>query len=62
MLPVLTYPILSPALMGAMRLTTGLVLGTAIDKDTFLWLKLLIGFDVMYTAAALMLVDFVLVG
>jgi heme exporter protein B len=62
MLPVLTYPILSPALMGAMRLTTGLVLGTAIDKDTFLWLKLLIGFDLMYTAAALMLVDFVLVG
>jgi len=62
MLPVLTYPILSPALMGAMRLTTGLVLGTAIDKDTFLWLKLLIGFDVMYTAAALILVDFVLVG
>jgi heme exporter protein B len=62
MLPVLTYPILSPALMGAMRLTTGLVLGTAIDKDTFLWLKLLIGFDVMYTAAALMLVEFVLVG
>ncbi len=48
--------------MGAMRLTTGLVLGTAIDKDTFLWLKLLIGFDVMYTAAALMLVDFVLGG
>jgi heme exporter protein B len=62
MLPMLTYPILSPALMGAMRLTTGLVLGTAIDKDTFLWLKLLIGFDVMYTAAALMLVEFVLVG
>jgi len=48
--------------MGAMRLTSLLVVGTAIDKDTFLWLKLLIGFDVMYTAAALMLVEFVLIG
>jgi heme exporter protein B len=62
MLPVLTYPILSPALMGAMRLTTGLVVGTAIDKDTVMWLKLLAGFDLMYTAAALLLVEFVLVG
>ena len=62
MLPMMTYPILSPALMGAMRLTSVIIQGQALDKDTFIWLKLLIGFDAVYTAAALVLVDFVLVG
>jgi heme exporter protein B len=62
MLPMMTYPILAPALMGAMRLTAALIQGQALDKDTFIWLKLLVGFDAVYTAAALVLVDFVLVG
>ena len=52
----------SPALMGAMRLTAALIQGPALDKDTLIWLKLLVGFDAVYTAAALVLVDFVLVG
>jgi heme exporter protein B len=62
MLPMMTYPILSPALMGAMRLTAALVQGQAFDKDAAVWLRLLIGFDAVYTVAALVLVDFVLVG
>jgi heme exporter protein B len=62
MLPMMTYPILAPALMGAMRLTAALIQGEALEKDTLIWLKLLIGFDAVYTAAALVLVDFVLVG
>lgn len=62
MLPMLTYPILVPALMGAMKLTGHLVTGMPIDKDTVMWLKMLVGFNVMYTAASLMLVEFVLVG
>jgi heme exporter protein B len=62
MLPMMTYPILAPALMGAMRLTAALIQGQALDKDTLIWLKLLVGFDAVYTAAALVLVDFVLVG
>jgi heme exporter protein B len=62
MLPMMTYPILSPALMGAMRLTAALIQGQALDKDALVWLKLLVGFDAVYTAAALVLVDFVLVG
>ena len=33
MLPMLTYPILVPALMGAMRLTSGLVTGKPIGPD-----------------------------
>jgi heme exporter protein B len=62
MLPMLTYPILVPALMGAMRLTAVLVMGKPIAGDDLSWLKLLIGFDVMYTAASLVLIETVLVS
>jgi heme exporter protein B len=62
MLPMLTYPILMPALMSAMRLTTLLVTGQAIDEENMEWLKLLIGFDVVFTAVSLALVETVLVG
>ncbi len=62
MLPMLTYPILVPALMGAMQLTAGLVNGKPISGDTVSWLKMLIGFDVIFTAVSLVLVETVLVG
>ena len=62
MLPMLTYPILMPALMSAMRLTTSLVNGQPIPEDDFAWLKMLIGFDVVFTAVSLALVETVLVG
>lgn len=62
MLPMLTYPMLVPALMGAMRLTTDLVQGKPIDDDSAVWLKLLVSFDVVYTAVSLLLVETVLVG
>lgn len=62
MLPMLTYPILVPALMAAMKLTTELVMGKPIGPDTVAWLKLLIGFDLMYTSASLVLVETVLVS
>jgi heme exporter protein B len=62
MLPMLTYPILVPALMGAMRLTAILVMGKPITGDDMSWLKMLIGFDVMYTAASLVLIETVLVS
>jgi len=62
MLPMLTYPMLVPALMGAMRLTTDLVQGKPIDDESAVWLKLLISFDVIYTAVSLLLVETVLVG
>jgi heme exporter protein B len=62
MLPMLTYPILVPALIGAMQLTAGLVNGKPISGDQVAWLKMLIGFDVMYTAASVALVETVLVG
>jgi heme exporter protein B len=62
MLPMLTYPILMPALMSAMRLTTSLVNGQPIPDDDFAWLKMLIGFDVVFTAVSLVLIETVLVG
>jgi heme exporter protein B len=62
MLPMLTYPILVPALLGAMQLTSPLIAGTPIGPDTAAWLKMLIGFDAIYTAVSLFLVETVLVS
>ncbi|MBZ5577010.1 MAG: heme exporter protein CcmB [Acidobacteriia bacterium] len=62
MLPMLTYPMLLPALLGAMELTGSLVTGAPIGPETVTWLKLLIGFDVLFTAASVTLVEFILVG
>src|SRR4051795_7328332 len=42
MLPILNFPILIPALLGAMRLSADLIAGQAITADNETWLKLLI--------------------
>jgi len=62
MLPLLTYPVLVPALMAAMQLTMALIAGTPINSENVMWLKMLIGFDIIYTAVSLVLVETVLVG
>jgi heme exporter protein B len=62
MLPMLVYPIMIPALMAAIQLTTPLVAGQPLAGDLLNWLKLLVGFDLIYTTLALALVDTVLVG
>jgi heme exporter protein B len=62
MLPILNFPILIPALLAAMQLTSTLVAGTPITEANDSWLKLLIGFDLMYTAVSLSLVEVVLVS
>ena len=62
MLPILNFPILIPALLGAMQLTSALVAGNPITEANSAWLKMLIGFDVMYTAVSVVLVETVLVG
>jgi heme exporter protein B len=62
MLPLLIYPMMIPALMAAMRLTTDLIAGQPLAGDLQVWLKLLVGFDVIFTALALALVEAVLVG
>jgi heme exporter protein B len=62
MLPTLVYPMLIPALMAAIQLTTPMIAGQPLAGDLYNWLKLLIGFDVIFTALALGLIDTVLVG
>lgn len=61
MLPLLTYPMLVPALMASMQLTVDLVNGRVIGSDPA-WIRVLVSFDIIYTAAALFLVEIVLVG
>jgi heme exporter protein B len=61
MLPVLLYPILIPLLIGAMGTTTALLSGESLGGDNIASLRLLIGFDAIYTALALYLIDFVLI-
>jgi heme exporter protein B len=62
MLPMLVYPIMIPALLAAILLTADLMAGKPLGKDTYVWLRLLAGFDVIYTALAVTLVDHVLLG
>jgi heme exporter protein B len=62
MLPTLVYPMLIPALLGAIRLSTVLIAGEALETDDQIWFKLLAGFDVIFTILSLALVEIVLVG
>lgn len=62
MLPTLVYPMLIPGLMAAIQLTTPLIAGQPLSGDLSAWLKLLVGFDIIFTALALALVETVLVG
>jgi heme exporter protein B len=48
--------------MASMRLTTLILSGQPITGDEFAWFKMLIGFDVIFTALAVTLIDTVLVG
>lgn len=59
MLPMLLYPILVPVLLGAMGTTTGLFGGDASNNEASF--RLLVAFDVIYTALALFMVEFVLI-
>lgn len=61
MLPVLLYPMIIPALMAAMELTTQILAGEPLAAH-FIWLRLLIGFDIIFTALAVALVETVLLG
>jgi heme exporter protein B len=62
MLPTLVYPMLIPALMGAIQLSTVLIAGEPLGTDNIIWFKLLAGFDVIFTMLSLALVEIVLVG
>src|SRR6185503_8773816 len=62
MLPLLVYPLMIPLLLGAMQLSALLVSGQPITGDMTVWLRLLVGFDIIFTALSLALMDTVLLG
>ena len=62
MLPMLVYPFMIPALMAAIQITTALINGQPLAGSMIDWLKLLAGFDLIYTVLALALADTILVG
>jgi len=62
MLPTLVYPLMVPALMAAMTLTTDLLGGTPLNPENMIWLRVLVAFDFIFTALAVVFVDTVLVG
>jgi heme exporter protein B len=62
MLPLLVYPLMIPGLMASMQLTTHLVNGGAFAGDVLIWARLLVAFDAVFTALALVLIENVLVG
>lgn len=62
MLPTLVYPVMIPALMAAIQLTTPLVAGTPLSGDLLTWLRLLVAFDIIFTILAAALVETVLVN
>jgi heme exporter protein B len=57
LLPLILFPIFMPALL-AMVLATGSILTG--DSDPTLWIKLLAGYDIIFTAVSLLLFDVVL--
>ena len=61
MLPLLLYTTMIPGLLASMQLTVHLLAGEPLST-AFVWLRFLIGFDVIFTALALTFVDTVLVG
>lgn len=62
MLPALVYPALLPALMAAIQLTNAALGGDTLEKENFIWLRLLAGFDAIFTLLGLALADTVFVG
>ena len=62
MLPMLVYPILVPALIGSILVTSSVLDGGVFSGNDFVWLRVLFGFNVIYTALSVALIDIVLVG
>ena len=57
LLPLLLFPIFIPALLGMVQASTAILVG---DADPTLWIKLLAGYDVIFTTASVLLFPIVL--
>lgn len=61
MLPLLVFPLTVPALMACVKLTMVILTGEPLG-DSIIWLKLLIGFDVIFSLLGAVLLESVLVN
>jgi len=61
MLPVLLFPIMVPVVLSAVKLTAGILDGAPWDSLT-LWLRLLLGFDIIFLTISYMTFDYVVQG
>jgi heme exporter protein B len=57
LLPLILFPIFIPALLAMVLATTAILTG---DSDPSLWIKLLVGYDIIFTTVSLILFDVVL--
>lgn len=62
MLPVLLYPIVIPALLAAVQLSSGIVAGVPLNDQAYAWLRLLVGFDIIFSALAILVIEQALIG
>jgi heme exporter protein B len=56
LLSLILFPIFIPALLAMVQATTGILTG---EFEPTLWIKLLVGYDIIFTTASLMLFDVV---
>ena len=57
LLPLILFPIFMPALMGMVQATRNILTG---ESDPTLWIKLLLGYDIIFTTVSLLLFEVVL--
>lgn len=62
MLPVIVYPLLIPLLIAAIVLTNTLVTNQPLGSDQLLWGRVIVVFDIVFTALALALAETILVN
>jgi len=62
MLPVIIYPLLIPLLIGAIEITNTLITNQPITSYEWLWGRVLMVFDIIFTALALALAETILVN
>ena len=62
MLPVIVYPLLIPLLIAAIELTNTLFSNQPLTPDRLIWGRVLLVFDIIFSALALLLADTILVN
>ncbi len=62
MLPVIIYPLLIPLLIAAIELTDTVLYSKQINADQLLWGRIVVAFDIVFTALAMILAETILVN